>query len=169
MTAARQERKSRRLHWLWRVVFGAAIVGTCLGPVSIGAATTEVIVVNHHTGLALSGYDPVAYFIDGKAEVGRPELEMRVAGATWRFRNEGNRAAFGDDPEVYIPQFGGYDPVAVARGASAPGHPEVWLVFDRRLYLFRNDNARRVFAENPGHVLDAAADRWPDVLRTLTP
>jgi hypothetical protein len=94
---------------------------------------------------------------------------MRVAGATWRFRNEGNRAAFGDDPEVYIPQFGGYDPVAVARGASAPGHPEVWLVFDRLLYLFRNDNARRVFAENPGHVLDAAADRWPDVLRTLTP
>ena len=68
----------------------------------------------------------------------------------WRFRNEGNRAAFVADPEVYMPRFGGYDPVAVARGASAPGHPELWLIAEERLYLFYSAAARDAFAGDPG-------------------
>src|SRR3954463_10776658 len=70
-------------------------------PLSQGrAATTERIVVDPNRGLALSGFDPVAYFTDGKPLMGRGDLEMSFAGATWRFRNEGNRAAFAENPEV---------------------------------------------------------------------
>jgi hypothetical protein len=71
-----------------------------------GAATTERLVVDRHTGLALYGYDPVAYFTDAEPLVGRPEFELSYAGAVWRFRNEGNRAAFNDRPDVYMPGFG---------------------------------------------------------------
>ena len=52
---------------------------------------------------------------------GNPELELRYGGAAWRFCNVGNRAAFAAQPEVYMPQFGGYDPVGVARGVAVAG------------------------------------------------
>ena len=50
-----------------------------------------------------------------------------MAGAVWRFRNEGNRASFVAHPEIYGPQFGGYDPVDLARGVTVAGNPWFWL------------------------------------------
>src|SRR5580700_5459436 len=81
------------------------------------AATTERVVTNPQTGLAIDGYDAVSYFIDAAALAGRPDFELRYRGAVWRFRNPGNLAAFRDHPGDYEPQFGGYDPVAISRGA----------------------------------------------------
>jgi hypothetical protein len=93
-------------------------------------------VVDPNPGLALSGFDPVAYVTDARPLIGRGDLEMRFAGATWRFRNEGNRAAFAENPEVYLPTFGGHDPVAVTRGVATAGHLQIWLIAAERLYLF---------------------------------
>jgi hypothetical protein len=70
----------------------------------------------------------VAYFADATPRLGSSDFELSFAGVVWRFRNEGNRAAFIANPEVYMPRSGGYDPVAVARGASAPGHAELWAI-----------------------------------------
>jgi YHS domain-containing protein len=133
------------------------------------AATTERIVVDPNRGLALNGFDPVAYFTDAKALMGRGELEYAFAGATWRFRNEGNRAAFIENPEVYIPAFGGYDPIAVARGVGTPGHPQIWLVVGERVYLFYDSEARKAFSADPASVAAEAERKWPRVLLTLTP
>lgn len=132
-------------------------------------ATTERIVINRHTGIAIDGFDPVAYFTDGKPRPGRDDVEVSSAGVVWRFANEGNRAAFVADPEVYTPQFGGYDPVAIANGASAPGHPQVWLVSEQRLYLFFSAEARDAFAADPDKARAAADEMWPQVLQTLAP
>ena len=99
-----------------------------------------------NTGLAISGFDPVAYFTDGAPTPGKGEFEYRWAGAVWRFRNEGNRSAFIADPDVYMPRFGGYDPVGVARGVGVPGDPQIWLVTGERLYLFYTPAAREAFA-----------------------
>ena len=143
MTAARQQRKSRLV--LAALALGAGI----LLPLVALAAPTGVTVVNAHTGLAISGFDPVAYFTDGKPKFGRPDVELSLGGAVWRFRNEGNRAAFADHPEVYSPRFGGYDPVAVARGASVPGHPLFWVVLSERLYFFYDAKARAAFVAEP--------------------
>jgi len=133
------------------------------------AATTERVVVDRHTGLALYGFDPVAYFTEVTAVAGLPEFELSFAGAVWRFRNEGNRAAFADRPDVYMPRFGGYDALAVARGVAVPGNPRYWLVTDQRLYLFESPAARAAFAADPQTVLAAAQARWPQVLETLVP
>src|SRR5712691_9838047 len=145
MTAPRRRRKST----IGRAVLGLGLilaVPVGFEPAPVGAATTEQVVVDRHTGLALYGFDPVAYFTDVKAMVGRPEFELAFAGAIWRFRSDGNRAAFSDNPEVYMPRFGGYDVLAVARGAAVPGHPQFWLVADARLYLFQTREARDAFA-----------------------
>ena len=119
----------------------------------VRAATTELIVVDRNSGLAISGFDPVAYFVDGVATPRQGRLEASFAGAVWRFRNEGNRAAFMADPEVYMPRFGGYDPVGVARGVAVPGDPRLWVLFGERLYLFSTPEGRERF------VADADADR----------
>jgi hypothetical protein len=100
------------------------------------ATTTEQVVTDRNTGLAISGFDPVTYFIDGAPLKGSDELEYAFAGAVWRFRNEGNRGAFIADPEVYMPRYGGYDPLGIARGVAVPGDPRVWLLAGERLYLF---------------------------------
>jgi len=147
---------------------------TVLGIVSASAfsapvwsAITGPVVTDPQTGLAIDGFDPVAYFTgDGPAQ-GREAYEFKLAGVTWRFRNEGNRAAFADHPEVYAPQFGGFDPVAIGRGVSVPGHPLSWAVVGERLYLFYNAEARAEFIEAPRRAIEAARRQWPEVRRAL--
>ncbi len=136
-------------------------------PPLIGTMAAATVVVDERTGLAIYGFDPVAYFTDAAAKPGRPELEWRFAGAVWRFRNEGNRMAFAGDPDVYAPRFGGYDPVAIARGTSVPGHPLFWAVAGERLYLFYSEQARAAFVADPGRVIEAAERKWPEVARTI--
>jgi hypothetical protein len=147
------------------VALGLGLAG--LLPVPLHAATTERVVVDRHTGLAIYGIDPVAYFTDRKPIVGKPEFEHRHAGAIWRFDNEGNRAAFAADPDVYMPRYGGYDPVGIARGLSTPGFPELWVVHDERLFLFYSASARKTFMENPAAVIAAASARWAAVKSEL--
>ena len=97
---------------------------------------------------------------------GLPALELPLGGAVWRFRNEGNRAAFAASPRSYWPGFGGYDPIAVARGVAAPGSPLIWAVFGQRLYLFHTLAARDAFLADPLPALAAALARWPGAAET---
>ena len=147
---------------------GLAVVlaGSVVGPVA-AQAPAERIVVNPNSGLGLSGFDPVAYFTDKKPVMGKPELEFTSGGAVWRFANEGNRAAFIENPDVYMPRFGGYDPVAVARGTSVAGHPLFWTVAAGRLYVFYSEVARATFAVDPGRTIETAERKWPDVARAI--
>ena len=131
------------------------------------AATTERVVTNPQTGLAIDGFDPVCYFIDVAALPGRQEFELRYRGAVWRFRNPGNLAAFRDHPSDYEPQFGGYDPVAIGRGAPTPGNPLLWLVESQRLYLFHNNEGREEFRKNIKRLAPLAEAKWPDVIKVL--
>lgn len=147
---------------------GFAMVVSLAVPAAAIAATTEQVVADWHSGLAISGYDPVAYFTDAAPKTGRPEYEYSFAGVSWRFRNEGNRAAFTDHPDIYMPRFGGHDPVALARGVARPGHPELWLIAGKRLYLFYSPEARDAFRADPNPIAGAAEEKWPQVVRTLS-
>jgi hypothetical protein len=166
MTSQRRERKPCRLSVGILAILGAA--GVVLMVAVPWSHAAEPVAFNHDTGLAIDGFDPVAYFTDGRARPGRPDLELRSGGANWRFANEGNMAAFAADPEVYAPQFGGYDPVAVVRGAATPGHPELWLIAENQLYLFYSEAARAAFARDPDSVIEAAERHWPGVMRSVS-
>ena len=159
MTAPRQQKKRHGVSLL--------ALALCLLPHAAFTAPQAPVVSDPHTGLAISGFDPVAYFSDAHPVIGRANLEHRAKGVTWRFANEGNRAAFADAPDVYAPQFGGYDPVAIARGASVAGHPEIWLVSERKLFLFYSAEARDAFAAAPQRFIGAAERRWDTVRKTL--
>ena len=149
------------------MALGMAVFGAIFASSTLSAAPSDPVVINALTGLAISGFDPVAYFVDGKPKIGRPNLELRLDGAVWRFTNEGNRAAFAEHPEVYLPRFGGYDPVAIARGSSVPGHPLFWAIDGERLYLFYSGEARAAFLAKPGAVIERATRKWPAVMTTI--
>lgn len=166
MTGARQpEKAAAPRRWMVALVLAVFTVAFAGAP----AAARDPIVVNPDTGLALSGIDPVAYFTDRKPVFGRPDLELGRFGTVWRFRNPGNRDAFAADPQVYMPQFGGYDPVAIERGRAVPGHPLIWTVMGERLYLFYSDADRAAFLADAERIAAAAARKWPDVARAASP
>jgi hypothetical protein len=169
MTAARQQRKRHTCGpRTWRVLAAVLAAGLGLaGP--IGAATTERVVVDRNSGLAISGFDPVAYFTDARALPGKDEFEQVVAGAVWRFRNAGNRAAFRAHPDVYMPRFGGYDPVGVARGVAVAGNPLLWVISGERLYLFYAAETRDEFADDSDRNIATADRLWPSISRMLVP
>jgi len=152
---------------LARVMLGAVLGFGIFAPWSLRAATDNQLAVNSDTGLAISGFDPVAYFTDGKAIFGRPDIELNVDGVVWRFSNEGNRGAFADRPDVYSPRFGGYDPVAIGRDRSVPGHPLLWAVAGQRLYLFYSEKTRAAFLADPGRIIDTAERKWPAVSQEI--
>jgi hypothetical protein len=68
-----------------------------------------------------------------------------------------------------MPRFGGHDPISIGRGATAPGHPLLWLIAGKRLYLFHSEAARAAFASDPDRAIAAAERLWPDVSRSLVP
>ena len=150
-------------------VLRAVVVAVLIvfAPLLSRAATTERVVVDPQTGLALYGFDPVSYFTGGEPVLGAADFEYRFAGASWRFRNEGNRAAFATNPEIYAPRFGGYDPLGVARGVATPGHPQMWVRRDDRIYLFHKAESRAAFAADPDGAVAAAEGRWPQLLKDL--
>jgi YHS domain-containing protein len=86
-------------------------------------------------GIALGGYDAVAYFREGQPREGRADLSLRHAGVEWHFASEANRRAFKAKPEAYIPQYGGHCSWAVAQGYTAKGDPLAWRIEKGRLYL----------------------------------
>jgi len=144
-------------------LLAAGLAMAAVAPGAHAAGPLERVVIDPASGLAISGFDPVAYFSRGKALQGQPGLELRLAGAVWRFENEGNRAAFSENPDIYGPQFGGYDPVAVGRDTAVAGHPLIWAIDGERLYLFYDEAARAEFLADPERIIERARQKWPSV------
>jgi hypothetical protein len=168
MTVQRQERYGfGRQFALIAMAAGFVCASLAVGGFAVRAATTERVVTARFSGLAIDGYDPVAYFVEKAAVLGLPDFEAEEAGVVWRFHNEGNRASFLAHPEIYGPQFGGYDPIAISRGVTFAGNPHFFVVTGQRLYLFGLESNRDSFAADPGQYLPQAKARWPQLEETL--
>jgi hypothetical protein len=74
-----------------------------------------------------------------------------------------------DDPDFYMPRFGGYDPVGVARGIVLAGDPRLWLLADNRLYLFFSTDNKALFAADRTAKRAEAERNWPAVEQALSP
>ena len=115
------------------------------------------------SGLALKGYDPVAYFTEKKPLKGKVEFTAQHEGATYRFASAANRDAFAAAPQQYAPQYGGYCAFGVAGGYKAPIEPDAWTVADGKLHLNYSQSVRSRWASDiPGFVRKADTN-WPTV------
>ena len=80
--------------------------------------------------LALKGYDPVAYFTDGKPMPGNPQYETTYDGTRYRFASAQHLELFKADPDRYAPQFAGSCAAGIAMGVKVESDPEDWLIVD---------------------------------------
>ncbi len=111
-------------------------------------------------GLALRGHDPVAYFTEAQAVLGRAEFVATHGGATYRFVTAAHRDLFVASPESYLPQYGGYCAMGVAIGKKLDGDPMLWRVVDGKLYLNVNEDAQRMWLRNPAREIGRADGNW---------
>jgi YHS domain-containing protein len=132
---------------------------------ALAACSSSVTPVNvTPDGIAIKGYDPVAYFTDGGPVKGKQEFRYEWEGAKWLFASAGHRDLFKADPGKYAPQYGGYCAYAVSQGKTADIDPEAWNIVDGRLYLNLSKDVQKKWSSDiPGYI--KKADRnWPHIL-----
>lgn len=116
------------------------------------------------SGVAVGGYDPVAYFTVGKPVRGKKEFETEWDGVKWRFSSVENREAFLKMPENYKPAYGGYCAYAVGIGQTAHGDPRQWKIVDGKLYLNYSASIKRTWQKKQSYYIKAGNKNWPRVL-----
>ncbi len=115
-------------------------------------------------GVAVNGYDVVAYFTESKPVKGSGDHAVSYMGADFHFASAANAAKFEADPTAYAPQYGGYCAYAVSKGGLAKTDPDAWTVYEGKLYLNFNTTVRGIWSEDiPGNIKRANAN-WPSVL-----
>jgi hypothetical protein len=111
-------------------------------------------------GLALEGYDPVAYITDGRPTKGDPGLARNFQGATYYFASVDHKNMF-EDPARYVPQFGGFCGYAASIGKVSPVDPTVFQVVSGRLVLQHTPEAYRLFNQDAAANYAKAEQNWP--------
>lgn len=121
-----------------------------------------------YTGLlsntGAGGYDVVSYFEAGEPTKGSADYSTRHQGATWRFASAENLARFSNNPELYLPAYGGYCAWAVSQGYLAKGDPRHWSIRQGRLYLNYNQSVQDRWLQSPDKFIQQADANWPRVL-----
>ena len=136
------------------IAFVALVAAGC-GLLGTGTLDKTTVINKDSSGLALDGYDAVAYFTENLPRMGKPEFTADYDGAKWQFTSKENRAAFQKEPAKYVPQYGGYCAWAVSHGYTADTDPNTGKVVDGKLYLNYNPNVAVKWNENvPKYVAD---------------
>lgn len=128
-----------------------------------GSASKQLLNLDAN-GVILQGYDPVAFFKDGKPALGAPEISAVFGGAIYHFVSKENKDTFEFDPVRYAPQFGGYCAYAAAFGQLAPIDPNAFVIVNGRLLLQHNAEALALFAKDPQGLLAKADQHWPKLV-----
>jgi YHS domain-containing protein len=117
------------------------------------------------TGLAIQGYDPVAFFTDNKPVKGKPELGYRHDGALYYFATKEHRDAFKADPAKYEPEFGGYCAFGVSRGKLVEIDVDAFQIVDGKLLLQYSKGVRDDFNKDANGNLAKANANWPGLVQ----
>lgn len=112
---------------------------------------------------AIQGYDPVAYFREGKPVEGKKTWMYTWKGANWYFSTPQNRDAFKANPEKFAPQYGGYCAYGTAEGHKAPTDPLAWTIVNHKLYLNYNQEVKGLWSKDQKGYIKTADKKWPQV------
>lgn len=115
------------------------------------------------TGLVIRGYDPVAFFTEGRPVPGRPDLEVEYRGGKYLFSSPENRDVFKANPEKYLPQYGGYCAFGVYEGKKFDIDPGSWRIVDGKLYFNLNPMILEMWSSNIKKYLKESEKNWPKI------
>ena len=154
MSLRRYVGRPRRVGWMGSV---AAVLLTATAVMAADAVNTD------RTGLAIGGYDPVAYHTTGRATKGNFQITAEHGGAVYRFVSEENREKFTAAPAKYAPRYGGYCAFGVSLGKKFSADPEVWRIVEGRLYLNLDRDIASKFNEDLRGNIAKAEKNWPSL------
>ncbi len=138
---------------------------SALVALSVMAVNTAVLFAAEPTtakvhGVAIKGYDPVAYFTEGHAIKGNSAYAYNWNEASWYFSKPENRDLFAANPERYAPQFGGHCANGLSKGKLVAADPEEWTIVDDKLYMNYNRPARDDWRANKAVMIEKATSNW---------
>ena len=142
-----------------------ALVMTSVAPFGkLAEAGQPEINVGRYSKLAIHGYDPVAYFKEGKPVEGDEAHSFIYKSAKWLFSSAANLEAFKGDPEAYAPQYGGHCAYAASLGQFADADPVAWRVVGGKLYLNYNNRVQRQWENDLDANIVKGDENWPKML-----
>jgi YHS domain-containing protein len=151
---------SKCLTIIFILVAGVMFAGL-LGSAVAGSSAIPVAPVNTADGIALKGYDPVAYFTDGHPTKGEDQYSFQWKGVTYRFASAENLQRFKAEPEKYVPQYGGYCAYAMSLDRIADIDPYRWAIVGGKLYLNNGFIAQDLWSLNKSGNITSADRNWP--------
>lgn len=148
----------------------AFVAGGQLVPVAYGQAGHDMSrmksaqgvnsVNKGENGVAVKGYDVVAYFEQKEPMKGDPKYSYEYNGARYRFISARHLDLFVKNPQAYLPQYGGYCAVGASMGHKADIDPESWAIIDGRLYLNSSKGAQKLLIKDPQSAIKQADKNW---------
>jgi YHS domain-containing protein len=115
-------------------------------------------------GVALGGYDPVSYFVDGKPALGDAAIEATFNGALYHFVSQEHREIFEKDPASYVPAYGGYCGYAASIGKVRPADPQLWSIVDGKLIVQHTKGAVELWNKDVSGNKAKADKYWPRLI-----
>ena len=129
------------------------IIIVILGLVLAGCTSLGNAPVYQDDGVAIEGFDTVAYFEQDKAVKGNKNFSYTHKGLLWNFSSEENRDKFKQDPDKYAPEYGGYCAYAMSKGLVVSSDPEAFTLYDGKLYLNYSFSVRNTWRKDiPGYL-----------------
>jgi len=129
----------------------------------IQAATAQSSEVFAPSGIAINGYDPVAFFTEGKPLKGLSEFNFNWKNVQWNFVSKVNLDSFKTAPEKFAPQFGGYCAYGTSQGHKAPIQIDTWTIVNDKLYFNYNMKVKGLWDKNRMPLIDSANVKWPSI------
>ena len=142
-----------------------AFVFCLLALVAVPALAEEKTLLNlDKNGVAIQGYDPVAFFTQNKPVKGNAEFQSNYNAAKYFFASVDDKGMFDANPAKYEPQFGGYCAYAVSEGHLAPITIDAFTIVNGRLLMQYDFNVRKIFEKDPQGRLAQADKNWPGLV-----
>lgn len=143
---------------------GVRVASALLAAMVLSFAPLAAQAVNlDRQGVALGGYDAVAYHTESRAVPGARDITAQFGGATWRFASDAHRATFLAAPATYLPAYGGYCAFGVSRGYKVKVDPEAFSVIGGTLYLNYDKGVQKQWLTDPARYIARADSLWPDL------
>jgi YHS domain-containing protein len=127
-------------------------------------AQNKTLINLDKNGIAIQGYDPVAFFTQGRPVKGQAQFESKFKGARYLFASAENKAAFDGNPAKYEPQFGGFCAYAASEGHTAPIKVDAFMIVNERLLMQYDLDVKKIFEKDPQGRLAKADKNWPGLV-----
>ena len=158
-------KKARTLHPILAFILFQAL--SVIFASALAALEPDAPIATDKKGVALDGYDMVAYLETGKGAKGKSEWASKHRNVTWYFSSSKNKSKFDADPEKYMPEYGGYCVFAIAVKKITKGYGKYGEKRNGKLYFNADWLTQKRYLLKPTYYIEKAEKNWPEIKQMI--